>query len=210
MLNKKRIWLQISSESLYDFNYAYNVKYQVERALKAIDKIENTTEEIKEYSNKCVYYHIYSDQLLDAASIIEKRFRCNKNSNIEKHVKIQRTSFEFKPEAYPNILVCRDIRNAVEHNDEVSIKHIQTINGADGFNVIFDEHDELTAKKFRESKYLVYLLDLKQHTITASRFINRERKTYLVNIIKLKDELLKLSDRTNKVWESVNQYFRTF
>ena len=210
MLNSEGMWLQIAGENPYDFNYAYNIKYQLERSLKAIDKIYNPTEEINEYSNKCVYYHIYSDQLLDAVSIIEKRFRQNENSDIEKHINIQRISFEFKPEIYPNILICRDIRNAVEHNDEVSIKHIQTINEADGFNAIFDETDESRSKELRESKYLVYLLDLKHDTITASRFIKEERKTYVINLIELKKELLRLSDRTNKIWEYVTSAFLSF
>lgn len=211
MLDKKGLWIQLAGESAYDFNFAYNVKYQLERALKGIDKIYNPTDEINEYSNKCVYYHIYLDQLLDAVSIVEKRFRKNeKNEDIEKHINIQRISFDFYFANYPSIFKSRNIRNITEHIDEVSIKHIQNINEADGFNVVFIDTEEKTAEKYRNSKYLVYLLDLKQNTVKASRFV-KERETYSINLLELKDELEKLKHRTDIIWNYVtSDIFRYF
>lgn len=62
---KLNIWEENGkNNSLEHFETTYYLKYNIERALYSLEKILKSGIDCDGFSNRCVYYHFYIDNLL--------------------------------------------------------------------------------------------------------------------------------------------------
>ena len=63
------------------FETTYYLKYNIEKALYSLGKIMKSKIDYSEFSNRCVYYHFYIDNVLNAIDHIRRRFFNNNASS---------------------------------------------------------------------------------------------------------------------------------
>lgn len=199
---KTKIWMDIGQKA-YEFETAYYLKYNLEKANYAIDKIYSKNVDFTQYSNKCVYYHIYTDLLMGAMGQIRNRF-CAGNNEKEEYKEIRKNnciSYDFNKNNYP-ILSEKEFRNFVTHIDERNMDFIIQNKGVGGFNVIFDDTTESEKKAFLNLKSQNNTLDLVNKIYYI--YSNKKKKTMELHLELLKDELKRLEEINSSIWSYFN------
>ena len=208
-------WIQSSEENFEEhFETTYYIKYNIEKALYSLNKILQRKIDYSEFSNRCVYYHFYIDNLLNSVAHIRRRF-FNKNVDAEK---IERNRKEYiydgidknnkKHCNYPTI-ANYEIRNFIEHIDEKdeALINLGVYNGS--FNVIYKgmNHklkNELLNEKRKQNNLLNLLT--KEYKILMIKEDNNIQE-YKINLLELKVELEKLKEINEKIWMYLTERF---
>lgn len=199
---KTGVWIEYGDKICYDFETTYYLKYNIEKAKIALNKLFKEESEVSQYSNRCVYYHIYIDLLMQAMGQIANRFlHLNKENEEEQKIRNKnQEEYQFNNKNYP-LLSNKKIRNFVEHIDEKNLIFIRNNGGVGGFNVIFEETTEEDEKGFLNTKTQNNTLDLKNHRYCI--YDNREQKTISLDLNKLCLELKSLSETNEKIWKYI-------
>ena len=199
---KTGVWMNVG-QKVYEFEAAYYLKYNLEKANYAIDKIYSKNVDFTQYSNKCVYYHIYTDLLMEAMGQIRNRFYSG-NKVKEEYKEIRKNnciSYDFNKNNYP-ILSEKEFRNFVTHIDERNMDFIIQNKGVGGFNVIFDDTTESEKKAFLNLKSQNNTLDLVNKIYYI--YSNKKKKTVELHLELLKDELKRLEEINSSIWSYFN------
>lgn len=190
------------------FETTYYLKYNIEKALYSLSKIMKSKIDYSEFSNRCVYYHFYIDNVLNSIGHIRRRF-FNNNANSDR---IERNKKEYDYTSIDNNgnLICNypiidnnEIRNFIEHideKDEILMKR-KLYNGS--FNVIYKEMNPKTKEELLNSKKmqnnLINLLS-KEYKILAVDNKSNVVKECKLDLIELKKELEKLKKINDTIW----------
>ncbi len=196
---KTGIWID-TNERKYEFETAYYLKYNLEKAKFAIEKIYSKDINFQEYSNKCVYYHIYIDLLMESMGQILNRFELNGKNKYDDIRKNNCKSYDFNQVNYP-VLCEKEFRNFVTHIDERNIDFILKNKGVGGFNVIFDDTPENEKKAYLNFKLQNNTFDL-VHKIYYI-YSNKKESTINLKIELLKNDIKKLEEINNVIWSYI-------
>lgn len=201
---KTKIWIDIGQKN-YEFETAYYLKYNLEKAYYAIEKIYSKNINFQEYSNKCVYYHIYIDLLMEAIGQIRSRF--NKGAKNKEYNEIRKNnckSYDFSRANFP-ILYEKEFRNFVTHIDERNIDFILENKGVGGFNVIFEDTTESEKEAYLDFKLQNNTLDL----VNKIYYIYSKKKNKMINLKLdlLRKELKKLEEINNIIWSYITREY---
>lgn len=200
-------WSEDGKEDFKEhFETTYYLKYNIEKAIYSLEKIMKSKIDFSEFSNRCVYYHFYVDNLLNAMVHIKRRF-FNKNANQER---IERNKKEYNYILidkqgkeicnYPSI-GDNNIRNVIEHIDERDEELMGIGMYYGSFNVIYkgmNRHlkiDLLNNKK--QQNNLLNLLTREYKILKIEKGIVKE---YKLNLVELKKELKKLKKINDRIW----------
>ena len=136
------------------------------------------------FSNRCVYYHFYIDNLLNSVGHIRRRF-FNNNVTLAK-IERNRKEYDYNSIDEYGVMTCKysiingnEIRNFVEHIDEKDeiLMNMGLYNGC--FNVIYEGMDEQLKKALlsneRRQNNLLNLLTKEYSilTVNKNRFCRR-------------------------------------
>lgn len=199
---KSKIWLDIGQKN-YEFETAYYLKYNLEKAHYAIEKIYSKNINFQDYCNKCVYYHIYIDLLMEAIGQIRSRF--NKGIKNKEYNDIRENnckSYDFRKDNFP-ILYEKEFRNFVTHIDERNIDFILENKGVGGFNVIFEDTTESEKEAYLNFKLQNNTLDLVNKIYYI--YSNKKNKMMNLKLDLLKEELKKLEEINNIIWSYITE-----
>lgn len=200
-------WSEDGKEDFKEhFETTYYLKYNIEKAIYSLEKIMKSKIDFSEFSNRCVYYHFYVDNLLNAMVHIKRRF-FNKNANQER---IERNKKEYNYILidkqgkeicnYP-IIGDNNIRNVIEHIDERDEELMGIGRYYGSFNVIYKgmnrqlKIDLLNNKK--QQNNLLNLLTKEYKILKIEKGIVKE---YKLNLVELKKELKKLKKINDRIW----------
>ena len=162
--------------------------------------------DFSEFSNRCVYYHFYVDNLLNAIGHIRRRF-FNNNANQER---IERNKKEYnyilineqgkEIYNYP-IIGDNSIRNFIEHIDEKDEKLMDIGMYYGSFNVIYKGMNQQTKINLLNDKNkqnnLLNLLTKEYKILTVQ---DKNIKEYKLDLVGLKKELEKMKLINKKIW----------
>lgn len=194
---KTKIWID-TGQKVYEFETAYYLKYNLEKAKYALEKIYSTDVDFQKYSNQCIYYHIYIDLLMEAIGQIRNRFiQKRKGGKYNEIRKNNCKSYDFNETNYP-ILFEEEFRNFVTHIDERNIDFIKNNNGVGGFNVIFYDTSKYERDAYLNFKSQNNTLDLVNKIYYI--YSNKKEKTIYLELELLKKELKKLEEINNIIW----------
>lgn len=196
---KTGIWID-TNQKLYEFETAYYLKYNLEKANFAIEKIYSKENNFQEYSNKCVYYHIYIDLLMEAIGQILNRFELKGKNKYDEIRKNNCKSYGFNPKNYP-VLYEKEFRNFVTHIDERNIDFILKNKGVGGFNVIFEETPENEKKAYLNFKLQNNTFDVVNKIYYI--YSNKRESTINLKIDLLKKDIKKLEEINNIIWSYI-------
>lgn len=182
---KLNIWEENGkNNSLEHFETTYYLKYNIERALYSLEKILKSEIDCDGFSNRCVYYHFYIDNLLNSVGHIRRRF-FNNNVTLAK-IERNRKEYDYNSIDEYGVMTCKypiingnEIRNFVEHIDEKDeiLMNMGLYNGC--FNVIYEGMDEQLKKSLlsneRRQNNLLNLLTKEYSilTVNKNRFCRR-------------------------------------
>ena len=182
---KLNIWEENGkNNSLEHFETTYYLKYNIERALYSLEKILKSEIDCDGFSNRCVYYHFYIDNLLNSVGHIRRRF-FNNNVTLDK-IERNRKEYDYNSIDEYGVMTCKypiingnEIRNFVEHIDEKDeiLMNMGLYNGC--FNVIYEGMDEQLKKALlsneRRQNNLLNLLTKEYSilTVNKNRFCRR-------------------------------------
>ncbi len=200
--SKSGSWLEIGGYNIYEWENAYYIGYNIEKAQFAIKNIFIQNIDFTKFSNPCTYYHIQIDILMEALGQITSRFIPN-NRNLKKYEEIKninRSSYDFTSEEYP-ILYNRRIRNYVTHINEKNIDSIIQHKGLSGFNIIAPHINPEYDEKFLSQKCSHNTLNLLDSTYYVYNIT--EEKYESINLKDLKIELNKLSERNSIILDYI-------
>lgn len=200
-------WSENAKEDFKEhFETTYYLKYNIEKAIYSLEKIMKPKIDFSEFSNRCVYYHFYIDNLLNAIEHIRRRF-FNNNANQER---IERNKKEYNYTLiskqrneicnYP-IIGDNKIRNFIEHIDERDEKLMNIGMYYGGFNVIYKgmnrqlKIDLLNNEK--QQNNLLNLLTKEYNILTIEKGIVKD---YKLNLVELKKELKELKKINDRIW----------
>ena len=127
-------------ESEYHFENAYYIRYNIDKALYALNMISSYSHESEP---SCFLCHTNVDLLFEACGLIHNRF-CEKERMSEAHrQQIRNNVFEygFDKDSYP-LLSEKDYRNFIEHIDERGRFLIREDVFHGTFNVVYAGMDE--------------------------------------------------------------------
>lgn len=190
------------------FETTYYLKYNIEKALYSLGKIMKSKIDYSEFSNRCVYYHFYIDNVLNSTGHIRRRF-FNNNANSDR---IERNKKEYDYSSIDNNgnLICNypiignnEIRNFIEHIDEKDemLMKMGLYNGS--FNVIYKGMNQQIKKDLLNSEKkqnnLLNLLSKEYKILTVDNKSNVVKECKL-DLIELKEELEKLKKINNTIW----------
>ena len=195
------VWIENAKEDFTEhFETTYYLKYNLEKAIYTLEKIMKVKIDFIEFSNRCVYYHFYVDNLLNAIGHIRRRF-FNNNANQER---IERDKKEYnyilindqgkEIYNYP-IIGDNSIRNFIEHIDEKDEKLMDIGMYYGSFNVIYKGMNLLNDKNKQNN--LLNLLT-KEHKILTVQ--DKKIKEYKLDLVGLKKELEKMKLINDKIW----------
>ena len=203
------VWIENAKDDFTEhFETTYYLKYNIEKAIYSLEKIMKVKIDFSEFSNRCVYYHFYVDNLLNAIGHIRRRFFNNK-ANQER---IERNKKEYnyifineqgkKIYNYP-IIGDNSIRNFIEHIDEKDemLMKMGVYNGS--FNVIYKGMNQQIKKDLLNSeKKQNNLLNLlsKEYKILTINNNNNVVREYKLDLIELNNELKRLKKINDKIW----------
>lgn len=202
-------WVQSATDNFNEhFETTYYLKYNIEKALYSLNKIMKSKIDYREFSNRCIYYHFYIDNVLNAIGHIRRRF-FNNNVNSER---IERNKKEYDYISidvtgkrvcnYP-IISNNEIRNFIEHIDERDEVLIEEgiYNGT--FNVIYKGMNQQIKRELLDTKMkqnnLLNLLTKEYKIITIDKD-TKKLKECTLNFIGLKKELEKLKIINDAIW----------
>ncbi len=182
---KLNIWEENGkNNSLEHFETTYYLKYNIEKALYSLEKILKSEIDCDGFSNRCVYYHFYIDNLLNSVGHIRRRF-FNNNVTLAK-IERNRKEYDYNSIDEYGVMTCKypiitgnEIRNFVEHIDEKDeiLMNMGLYNGC--FNVIYEGMDEQLKKALlsneRRQNNLLNLLTKEYSilTVNKNRFCRR-------------------------------------
>ncbi len=201
-ISKSSSWLEIAGYKIYEWENAYYLGYNIEKAQFAISNILTQNVDFTKYSNPCTYYHIQVDILIEALGQISSRFIPN-DRNLQKYEEIKtnnRTSYDFTSEEYP-ILYNRKIRNYVTHINERNIDSIIQHKGLSGFNIVAPHINPEYDKKYLSPKCSHNTLNLLDNTYYVYNIT--EEKYESINLKDLGIELNKLSERNSIILDFI-------
>lgn len=206
---KLGIWTENAKDDFTEhFETTYYLKYNIEKALYSLDKIMKSKIDYSEFSNRCVYYHFYIDNVLNSIGHIRRRFfNNNANSN-----RLERNKKEYDYNSIDNNgnLICNypiignnEIRNFIEHIDEKDelLMKMGLYNGS--FNVIYKGMNQQIKKDLLNSEKkqnnLLNLLSKEYKILTVDNKSNVVKECKL-DLIGLNDELEKLKEINDTIW----------
>lgn len=202
----------------YEKAATYQLNSYVTLALVDIHKIENeSTSDLKLYDNKIQYYRHYLDNVFYCLGQIHSRFATTEKGNHDivaakkNLIKLNRTNYDFSEDNFP-ILSNKMPRNIIEHVDERNLLTIKESNGVGGFNVIFEDSDqELISDLLDNRQFYPYILDLRNKSVYFYNIQSNadNNKEFQINLLKLKEELLKLKKNIKKIDNYLEWPFRT-
>ena len=209
-------WSENANDNFNEhFETTYYLKYNIEKALYALNKIMQSKIDYSEFTNRCVYYHFYIDNVLNSIGYIRRRF-FNNNINLKR---IERNKKEYDYNSidgngnliynYPTI-GNNEIRNFIEHIDEKDEKLMKygLYNGS--FNVIYKGMNqkvktELLSSEKKQNNVL-NLLTNEYKILTINNKTNCIEE-YKIDLIELKNELQKLKEINDKIWTYLTNRF---
>jgi len=208
-------WIQSSGENFTEhFETTYYLKYNIEKALYSLNKILQLQIDYSEFSNRCVYYHFYIDNLLNSIAHIRRRFFNNK-VDVER-IERNRKEYNYGVIDENNEMYCNyptianyEIRNFIEHIDEKdeALMKMGAYNGS--FNVIYKGMNPQLKKELlndkRKQNNLLNLLT-KEYKILMIKEDNIIQE-YKINLLELKIELEKLKEINEKIWMFLTDKF---
>lgn len=202
-------WRENGADNFIEhFETTYYLKYNIEKALYSLSKIMESEINYSEFSNICVYYHFYIDNVLNAIGHIRRRFYNNADSE-----RIERNRKEYNYNStdkegnltlnYP-IIGSNTIRNFIEHIDEKDEKLMKNklYNGC--FNVIYEGmNKEMKEELLNNEKKQNNLLNVltKEYNILNIEKDTGDIKEYKLNLVELKRELENLKKINAKIWD---------
>lgn len=211
---KTGAWVQCDKDNFKEhFETTYYLKYNIEKALYSLNKILESKIDYREFSSRCLYYHFYIDNVLNAIGHIRRRF-FNNNTNAER---IERNKKEYNYISinakgkricnYP-IISNNEVRNFIEHIDERDEDLIVEgiYNGS--FNVIYKGMNQQVKKELLDTKMkqnnLLNLLTKEYMIITIDKN-TKNLKEHRLNLIELKKELEKLKSINDAIWMNLTE-----
>ena len=201
------VWIENAKDDFTEhFETTYYLKYNIEKAIYPLEKIMKAKIDFSEFSNRCVYYHFYVDNLLNAIGHIRRRF-FNNNANQER---IERNKKEYnyilineqgkEIYNYP-IIGDNSIRNFIEHIDEKDEKLMDIGMYYGSFNVIYKGMNQQTKINLLNDKNkqnnLLNLLTKEYKILTVQ---DKNIKEYKLDLVGLKKELEKMKLINKKIW----------
>lgn len=205
---KTGAWSENANDDFNEhFETTYYLKYNIEKAIYSLDKIMKRKIDYSEFSNRCVYYHFYIDNLLNSLGHIRRRFF---NNNVEQE-RIERNRKEYNYILinehgksicnYP-IIGDNNIRNFIEHIDEKDevLMNIGIYYGS--FNVIYKGMNQrLKIELLNNEKKQNNLLNLLTKEYKILTVENGTVKEYKLNLVELEEELKELKKINDKIWD---------
>jgi len=201
------VWIENAKEDFTEhFETTYYLKYNLEKAIYSLEKIMKEKIDFSEFSNRCVYYHFYVDNLLNAIGHIRRRF-FNNNANQER---IERNKKEYnyilineqgkEIYNYP-IIGDNSIRNFIEHIDEKDEKLMDIGMYYGSFNVIYKGmNQQMKINLLNDKNKQNNLLNLLTKEYKILTVQDEKVKEYKLNLIELKKELEKMKLINDKIW----------
>lgn len=201
------VWMNNKKDDFKEhFETTYYLKYNIEKAIYSLNKIMNKKVDYSDFSNRCVYYHFYIDNLLNSIGHIRRRFF---NSNAKKE-RIERNRKEYnylRADEQGNI-TCNypvigdnSIRNFVEHVDEKDEKLMSKGLYYGTFNVIYKGMNLQFKKELlddqKKQNNLLNLLTKEYMILTVEDDIIKE---YKLDLIELNKELKELKKINDEIW----------
>lgn len=195
------------------FETTYYLKYNIEKALYSLNKIMKSENNYDEFSNRCVYYHFYIDNVLNAVGHIRRRFVNDKASKS----RIERNKREYDYSSVDNegniicnypIISSKEIRNFIEHIDEKDEKlmKLKMYNGT--FNVIYKGMNKKIEKDLlsdtRKQNNLLNLIT-KEYNILTIKGEDNDVREYKINLSELIKELEKMKKINNSIWKYLTE-----
>lgn len=209
-------WTECASDDFTEhFETTYYLKYNIEKALYSLNKILQSKIDYSEFSNRCVYYHFYIDNVLNSIGHIRRRF-FNNEANSDR-IKRNRKEYDYSSIDNNGKLICNypiignnEIRNFIEHIDEKDerLMNMGLYNGS--FNVIYKgmnqkvKSDLLSSEKKQNNLLNLITKEYKIMTINNKTNYLEEHK---IDLIKLKNELEKLKKINNTIWLYLTNVF---
>lgn len=209
-----REWTESGNDNFKEhFETTYYLKYNIEKAIYSLNKIMKSKIDYSDFSNRCVYYHFYIDNLLNSIGHIRRRFF---NNNVDQE-RIERNKKEYnyiltdeqgkKICNYP-IIEDNRIRNFIEHIDErdETLMNRGIYHGS--FNVIYKGMNrQLKADLLNDEKRQNNLLNLLKKEYKILTVHDETVKEYKLDLVELKNELEKMKLINDKIWSFLTVKF---
>lgn len=190
----------------YHFESTYYIRYNVKKALYALDRLEALAKEAEPDVFVC---HVYLDLLLEACGMLrkwftpvvdEKRMTANRRSQYKKN----QNEYGYGDDSYPVMCNVYKIRNFVEHIDERDDRLIEGKTYHGTFNVIYAGMDTSMRDGLSdENKPQNNLLDLETMTYKAFEQTNDGPRIISVNLQDLGKELMRIHQKANQQWNRI-------
>lgn len=202
-------WIENAKDDFTEhFETTYYLKYNIEKALYSLGKIMEATINYSEFSNRCVYYHFYIDNVLNSIGHIRRRF-VNNNVNSDR-IERNKKEYDYNSIDSNGNLICNypiignnEIRNFIEHIDEKDEKLMKMglYNGS--FNVIYKGMKQQIKQGLlnneKKQNNLLNLLSKEYKILTVDNKSNIV-KEYKLDLIRLNDELERLKKINDAIW----------
>lgn len=186
------------NQATYRFAHNYYIKFNAEKALFALDQLDQLATSAQPDCTRC---HIYSDLLLDGCGMVRKFFVTG-NKNVrdehEEQVTENRYVYEYDEGKYPAISSC-EFRNFIEHIEERTDRLIAGDSFFGTFNVIYPGMDDELRRDLTDIDRLQNnTLDLESMTY---RIVDRPGEPACeLDLNELRQELCLILKRADIVW----------
>lgn len=197
-----------SGNRVFEAENAYYLKYNIEKAIFALNMILEQKPDFNIFSNNIVYYHTFLDLLIEALGQISSRFNKNnkKYKTDEKYkdvINLNISNYDFTYDNYPNLSI-RKVRNFVTHINEYNIDFINENSSVGGFNVIFNDSDVEFIDALKDKKKHNNTLDLRNNIYYVTSANGKEYKLFIKEV---KIELTNLKERNDIIYGYVTDLY---
>ncbi len=201
------VYIDSAERNIYLFDNTYNIKYNSQKGLYAVEQITKMSGEGNE---DCFLYHVYIDLLFEAVGMLNDRFIKKEKSKIpEKIIDVNIKNYTFDKIKYP-IISRKDIRNFIIHIDERYYDLIRANNYYGTFNVIFKNmEDDIENDFLRKDRPQNNLLNLKEMKYRILDPNNGDGEAIFkeVNLMDLKGELEIINKQAEFIWGSITSLY---
>ena len=186
-----------TGEKAFEAETCYYLLFHIHSIHFCIDQLGQKRESIdlSEWRNECEFYHFYCDHLLFSLGQISNRLVITRRTKekYKERIEENRKNFNFEDALFP-IISEKNIRNTIEHIDEYDVDIVSEMGGVGGFNVIFDDLNEIIKDRIINSKDAhPYCYD----TVEQKIVVHRSGTRLVISIEELCNELSILEEAVN-------------
>ena len=194
-----------NNDYIYHWDNTYYIRYNSKKALFALEKLYADIDVTDSWA-AAFYYHIYLDMLFNAVGLINDRFIIKKemSKELKDNITRNRKEYDFNSETY-YWLSDKSFRNFIEHINSRCDKLIKNGKYHGAFNFIHpnikQKVQEALASNEKMQNNLLNLIN-KTYVILDTTDGSITRK--VIPLDKLKQELESINERSNVIWEFLN------